>query len=127
MTHAATDLIPERDARRTAALLEVIFPPPRRFGIRLWEGSELPHEGQPTFQLVLNHPGALHRMFKPPIELSLGEAFIWNDFDIEGDIFISCYRLIIRYRNIIKGNSDGYIRGKVIFIQHHTVEGVSSG
>jgi len=87
VTHAATELIPERDARRTAALLEVIFPPPRRFGIRLWEGSELPHEGRPSFQLVLNHPGALHRMFKPPIELSLGEAFIWNDFDIEGDIF----------------------------------------
>ena len=93
MTHAAIELIPERDARRTAALLEVIFPPPRRFGIRLWEGSELPHEGQPPFQLVLNHPGALHRMFKPPIELSLGEAFIWNDFDIEGDIF-SVFRLM---------------------------------
>ena len=87
MTHAATGLIAERDARRTAALLEVIFPPPRRFGIRLWEGSELPHEGQPSFQLVLKHPGALHRMFKPPIELSLGEAFIWDDFEIEGDIF----------------------------------------
>ena len=26
-------------------------------------------------------------MFKPPIELSLGEAFILKDFDIEGDIF----------------------------------------
>ena len=28
-------------------------------------------------------------MFKPPIELSLGEAFIYGDFDIEGDIFAS--------------------------------------
>ena len=26
-------------------------------------------------------------MFTPPIELSLGEAFIYGDFDIEGDIF----------------------------------------
>jgi cyclopropane-fatty-acyl-phospholipid synthase len=93
VTHTAIELIADRDARRAAALLGVIFPPPRRFGIRLWEGSELPHEGQAAFQLVLNDPGALHRMFKPPIELSLGEAFIWNDFDIEGDIF-STFRLM---------------------------------
>ena len=26
-------------------------------------------------------------MFTPPIELSLGEAFVYGDFDIEGDIF----------------------------------------
>jgi cyclopropane-fatty-acyl-phospholipid synthase len=87
VTHAAIKLIADRDARRTAALLEIIFPPPRRFGIRLWDGTELAHEGQPPFQLVLNHAGALRRMFRPPIELSLGEAFIWKDFEIEGDIF----------------------------------------
>jgi cyclopropane-fatty-acyl-phospholipid synthase len=87
VTHFATEAIADREARRTAELLEVIFPPPRRFGIRLWDGSELAHEGQTAFHLVLKHAGALHRMFQPPIELSLGEAFIWNDFDIEGDIF----------------------------------------
>ena len=27
------------------------------------------------------------RMFRPPFELSLGEAYIYGDFDIEGDIF----------------------------------------
>jgi len=36
---------------------------------------------------VLKHPGALRRMVTPPIELSMGEAFIYGDFDIEGDIF----------------------------------------
>jgi cyclopropane-fatty-acyl-phospholipid synthase len=29
----------------------------------------------------------LKRMFTPPVELSLGEAFIYGDFEIEGDIF----------------------------------------
>jgi cyclopropane-fatty-acyl-phospholipid synthase len=87
VTHFAIEGIADRAARRTAELLELIFPAPRRFGIRLWDGSELPHEGQAAFRLVLKHAGALHRMFRPPIELSLGEAFIWNDFDIEGDIF----------------------------------------
>jgi cyclopropane-fatty-acyl-phospholipid synthase len=74
-------------AQRTAHLLEIIFPQPRRFGLRLWDGTELAAEDHPAFALVLNHPGALRSMFTPPIELSLGEAFIRNDFEIEGDIF----------------------------------------
>ncbi len=73
--------------QRTAQLLEQLFPSPRSFGLRLWDGTELPVDGRPSFHLVLNHPDALQRMFKPPVELSLGEAFIHNDFDIEGDIF----------------------------------------
>ncbi len=86
---ARTDSLSIADpvVRRTTRLLELIFPSPRRFGIRLWDRRELPSDGLPRFGLVLNHPGALRRMFRPPIELSLGEAFIRNDFDIEGDIF----------------------------------------
>lgn len=72
---------------KTEHLLDLIFPSPRRFGIRLWDGSALPMDGAPVFSLVLNHPWALRSMFKPPVELSLGEAFIRNDFEIEGDIF----------------------------------------
>jgi len=79
--------------QRTANLLEQLIPSPRRFGIRLWNGTELPVEGQPPVCLVLNHPGALRRMFKPPVELSLGEAFVLKDFDIEGDIF-SAFQLM---------------------------------
>jgi len=36
--------------------------------------------------LVLKHPGALRAMFSSPSELSLGEAYIHDDFDIEGDV-----------------------------------------
>ena len=86
---ARTVSISDTDAamRRTADLLERLFPSPRSFGVRLWDGTRLPDQGHPSFHLVLNHPGALRRMFKPPIELSLSEAFILKDFDIEGDIF----------------------------------------
>jgi len=73
--------------QRTVDLLEGLFPPPRNFEIRLWDGTLLPASGRPSFQLVLRRPGALRRMFTLPIELSLGEAFILNEFDIEGDIF----------------------------------------
>ena len=72
---------------QTRKLIERIFPTPRNFGIKLWGQAELPAQGSPNFYLVLNHPGALRRMFSPPVELSAGEAYIYGDFDIEGDIY----------------------------------------
>jgi len=60
----------------------------RNFAVRLWDGTTWkPDPEQETrFTLVLQHPGALRRMFLPPSDLTLGEAYIYNDFDIEGDI-----------------------------------------
>lgn len=80
---------PSLEASRhpVTSLLNRLFPAPRAFAIRLWDGTEFPAEGRPTFQMVLNHAGALRRMFTPPIELSMCEAFIYGDFDIEGDIY----------------------------------------
>jgi len=72
---------------QTCVLLERIFPSPRDFTIRLWDEAVIPAEAQPKFTLILNHPGALRRMFTPPVELSAGEAYIYGDYDIEGDIF----------------------------------------
>ena len=69
----------------TVSLLDRLFPPPRPFDVRLWDGTELSTRANAC--LVLRHPGALRRMLTPPIELSLGEAFIYGDFDVEGDIF----------------------------------------
>ncbi len=61
---------------------------PRAFAVRLWDGTLWPPApGQPTvFTLVLRHPGALRAMFLPPSEMHLAEAYIFDDFDIEGDI-----------------------------------------
>jgi cyclopropane-fatty-acyl-phospholipid synthase len=54
------------------------------FSIRLWT---MPASSETTrFTFVLNHPGGLRSVFHPPIELSIGEAFIYGDFDIEGGI-----------------------------------------
>ena len=97
--------------KRTAALLDHLFPPPRVFSVCLWDGSELPAAGQPAFLLALKHPGALRRMFRPPIGLSPGEAFIHSDFDIEGDIF-SAFSLvdIIATRTLKPGEVAGLAR-----------------
>ena len=77
---------PDPVVSRAASLLDRLFPPPRAFGLRLWDRTELPAD-RPAFTLVIHHAGALRRMFTPPVELALGEAFIYGDFDIEGDIF----------------------------------------
>ncbi len=60
--------------------------PRRDFQVRLWDGATWGAESQPRFTLVLKHPGALRAMFLSPSELTLGEAYIGDDFDIEGDI-----------------------------------------
>ncbi len=72
---------------QTITLLERIFPTPRTFSIQLWDQAELPADGESKFTLVLNHPGALRRMFSPPVELSAGEAYIYGDYDILGDLY----------------------------------------
>ena len=86
MAHTASLSTTHPAIRHAANLLERLIPPPRSFNIRFWDGTELPAAGRPAFTLVLNHPGALRRMFTPPLELSLGEAFIYGDVDLEGDI-----------------------------------------
>jgi cyclopropane-fatty-acyl-phospholipid synthase len=83
ISHTQIDRIRERIEK----ILDHLFPQPRPFGIHLWDGSELPATGQPAFYLVLKHPAALRRMFSPPVELSIAAAFIYDDFDIQGDIF----------------------------------------
>ncbi|MBI5418735.1 MAG: class I SAM-dependent methyltransferase [Deltaproteobacteria bacterium] len=67
---------------------------PRNFAVRFWDGSILPPEpGEAAcFTLVLRHPGAPRRMLWPLNEVSLGEAYIHGDFDVEGD-FESAFAL----------------------------------
>lgn len=57
-------------------------PPPR---LRLWNGSETGPSGAKA-TLVLTHPGAFRSMMLPPNDLSAGEAYVFDDIDIEGDM-----------------------------------------
>lgn len=61
--------------------------PRHDFAVRLWDGTVwAPEPGLPArFTLVLNHAGALRAMFLTPNQLSLGKAYLHDDFDIEGD------------------------------------------
>lgn len=56
------------------------------FAVRLWDGFTWGNTVAPRFTMVLQHPGALRRMILGSSELSLGESYIYNDFDVEGDL-----------------------------------------
>lgn len=58
---------------------------PRDFAVRFWDAGEWPAEREARFTFVLNHPGALRAMLLPPNRLTIGEAYIFGDYDIEGD------------------------------------------
>jgi cyclopropane-fatty-acyl-phospholipid synthase len=62
---------------------------PQDFGVRLWDGTIVgPDAGRPErLTLVLEHAGALRKMFWPFNKTALGEAYIYGDFDVEGDVF----------------------------------------
>lgn len=84
----AKSLFREATSWVSADFLDAILAnyPRRDFQVRLWDGTSWGTEKQPRFTLVLKHPGTLRAMFSSPSELTLGEAYIYDDFDIEGDI-----------------------------------------
>jgi cyclopropane-fatty-acyl-phospholipid synthase len=80
----------ERAVGTARAILKLLFGPPSRraFAVRFWNGrvEELPFPRIPRFTVILRKPGALRRMLLPPSELALGEAYLRDDFDVEGDL-----------------------------------------
>jgi cyclopropane-fatty-acyl-phospholipid synthase len=68
------------------ALLEAYHP--RDCDIRFWDGSTWRAEksSPARFTVVLNHPGAIEKMFSSPVEVALGEAYAEGDYEIEGDL-----------------------------------------
>jgi cyclopropane-fatty-acyl-phospholipid synthase len=71
----------------TTQLLDKLFDKEaaRRVNVRLWDGTVWPDDAPRSATLVLKHPGALRAMFLPGTEVGLGEAYIYDDFDIEGE------------------------------------------
>ncbi|HLW65829.1 MAG TPA: cyclopropane-fatty-acyl-phospholipid synthase family protein [Gemmataceae bacterium] len=82
----------------------------RDFSIRFWDGSywEADAGVQPRFTMVLQHPGAVRAMFWPPNKVALGEAYIYDDFDIEGDIH--AFFDLINYLRRLPGGLFGRLR-----------------
>ena len=80
----------QRALQSARSILQLLFGPAgrRAFAVRFWDGSiDQPSGSQtPRFTLILRRAGALRRMLLPPSELTLGEAYLRDDFDVEGDL-----------------------------------------
>ena len=59
------------------------------FAVRLWDGWSWKMETRENVQctLVFNAPGSVEFLLTEPSEITLGEAFIAGDLDVEGDLF----------------------------------------
>lgn len=59
------------------------------FSIRMWDGRQWssPQRGSPACTIVVNSPDALAALIAHPNEVTLGEAFIHEEVDVEGDLF----------------------------------------
>jgi cyclopropane-fatty-acyl-phospholipid synthase len=60
----------------------------RDFAVELWDGTRLDPEAEQfcRFTWRINHAGALRAAFASAKQVALGEAYIYNEFDISGDI-----------------------------------------
>ena len=78
----------QRVEERTCRVLNEIFAgcSLEKLSVRLWDGTTWPDEWPRSAVLALKHPEALGRMFLPGTEVGLAEAYLDNDFDIEGGI-----------------------------------------
>ncbi len=77
----------DQATRLTLDVLQSLLPgeAATQIGVRLWDGTCWPDENPHPATLVLKHPGALRAMFLPGTEVGLGEAYLYDDFDIEGN------------------------------------------
>jgi cyclopropane-fatty-acyl-phospholipid synthase len=72
----------------TLAILERIAAGirPQSLNVRLWNGAYWPDQTPKPATLVLNRPSALREMLSGGSELAMGEAYIREAFDVEGDM-----------------------------------------
>jgi len=81
----------ERMAQENIALLSQVFSgfKPAYFKFRLWNGKEWDPPGlkEAKATVVINNPGIMAHVLAFPTELRMGEAYIYGDIDIEGDIY----------------------------------------
>ncbi len=81
----------EKLREKNLRIIEAFFSdsPFKDFAVRLWDGTEWrpPGNQQDRFVLVFRNPKTLARLLYFPVDRRLGEAFIYGDFDVEGDMF----------------------------------------
>jgi cyclopropane-fatty-acyl-phospholipid synthase len=82
--------VQEKSASRAMALVQELLGEyhPRDFAVELWDGSRWDPEPAQfcRFTWRIHHPSTLRSLLRSGRQVALGEAYIYNDFDISGDI-----------------------------------------
>jgi cyclopropane-fatty-acyl-phospholipid synthase len=80
--------ISDQSAALTISLLNEFFDGKiiPNVGVRLWDGRRWPDDEPRPTTILLRHPGALRSMLLPGTEVGLGEAYLYDDFDVEGNL-----------------------------------------
>ena len=95
----------DRNVELSRGILQHLFRGygPRDFTVRFWDADEwLPDAGQESkFTWVLKHPGALRSAYVPPTGANFGAAYLYDDFDVEGDMveFVRLGNYLHHYAN----------------------------
>jgi cyclopropane-fatty-acyl-phospholipid synthase len=73
---------------RTKRLIETVFGSyiGDQVAIRLWDGTLLPDDAPRAATIVFKHPGALRQILLSRSELGMAEAYLYDDFDVEGEM-----------------------------------------
>jgi cyclopropane-fatty-acyl-phospholipid synthase len=84
------------------------LPGVRDFGVRFWDGSELPAAADPgsaPLTLIVRSPRALAYVVRQPNQLGLGRAWVSGEIDVEGDL-ARALALRDRFRSLRLGLRD---------------------
>ncbi len=111
-------LRPDPAIARTIAVLDLAFgpPPERNYDIRLWDGTLQRGGVSPSadYSLFFSRRGALRRMLLPPSELTIVEALISGDVEIEGNMESAMFLSDAIGKNVQSGGGFAKLLPRVI-------------
>ncbi|WP_312652560.1 cyclopropane-fatty-acyl-phospholipid synthase family protein [Aminipila sp.] len=83
------------------------------FEIRFWDGEEEKYgEGDSKFKLIFNCPLSKTKLLNDP-SLALGEAYMTNEIDIDGDLQNIIEYLYQNKKSVLHNDSDKHIRNNI--------------
>lgn len=82
---------------------------PQELGVRLWDGSYWPYKADYKTILVLNNPFILRKILLFGNELTMADAYIYHEVDIEGDLE-GIFPLALTFREFMEGPLGGLFK-----------------
>ena len=88
---------------------------PQGLGVRLWDGSYWPRKADYTTTLVLNNPYIWRKILLSANELTMVDAYIYQDVDIEGDLE-GIFPMAMALRDLNRGPLGGLLNKARLFM-----------